>query len=98
VEQQRIAIDHYLENGKNLAQTIRALGYPNREALQKWRDELFPEQRKIRGSVVQFTQEQKKDAVIALCSRRGSAQEVAETTGATRSILYRWKHKLGKFD
>jgi len=94
VEQQRVAINHYLENGKNLAQTIRALGYPNRETLQKWRDELFPEQRKIRGSVVQFTQEQKKDAVIALCSRRGSAQEVAEITGATRSILYRWKHKL----
>jgi len=93
-EQQRVAINHYLENGKNFAQTIRDLGYPNRETLQKWRDELFPEQRKIRGSVVQFTREQKKDAVIALCSRRGSAQTVAETTGATRSILYRWKHKL----
>jgi len=93
-EQQRAAVDYYLEHGRCLARTIRALGYPNRGTLQKWRDELAPEQRKSRVSVVQFSQEQKKDAVIALCSRRGSAQAVAEASGATRAALYKWKNDL----
>ncbi|MEI6388851.1 MAG: IS3 family transposase, partial [Spirochaetota bacterium] len=42
----------------------------------------------------QFSQEQKREAVISLCSRRGSAEDVANTHGATRASLYKWKNDL----
>ena len=93
-EQQRKAVEYYLEHGKCIARTIRAIGYPNRSTLQKWRDEMVPELRKSREKNVQFSQEQKTDAVIALCSRQGSAQEIAEATGTNRVTLYKWKNEL----
>ena len=32
--------------------------------------------------------------MVALCSRRGSAQEVAEAAGTNRITLYKWKSEL----
>lgn len=47
----REAVDYYLEHGKSLTRTIRAMGYPkSRETLGGWVDELAPGQRKHRGS------------------------------------------------
>lgn len=48
-EEKRGAVDHYLEHGKSLARTIRAMGYPSREVLASWVDELAPGRRKYRG-------------------------------------------------
>lgn len=48
-------------------------------ALMKWIDELTPGQGKISmtgASMVQFSAEQKKDAVVALCTWSTSADEV----------------------
>jgi len=39
-----------------------------------------------------YTAEQKP--VVALCSRRGSAEDVADAHGATRTSLYKLKHDL----
>ena len=33
LEQKKTAVDYYLEHGRNLSRTIRALGYPSRETL-----------------------------------------------------------------
>jgi transposase-like protein len=44
--------------------------------------------------VVQFSQEQKKDAVIELCAREGSAAAVADKLGVSRISLYKWKKEL----
>lgn len=93
-EQKQAAVDHYLEHGRCLARTVRALGYPSKQALSGWCEELVPKQRKRSGNGVQFTHEQKKDAVIALCSRRGSAKQVAEAHGTNRESLYNWKREL----
>lgn len=93
-EQKQAAVDHYLEHGRCLARTVRALGYPSKQALSGWCEELVPKQRKRSGNGVQFTHEQKKDAVIALCSRRGSAKQVAEAHGTNRESLYSWKREL----
>lgn len=93
-EQKQAAVRHYLEHGKCLARTIRALGYPCQELLSRWCAELAPHQRKRSAVAVQFTHEQKKDAVIDLCSRQGSAQEIAKKYGATRAVLYKWKDDL----
>jgi transposase InsO family protein/transposase-like protein len=44
--------------------------------------------------VVKFTQDQKKDAVIELCTREGSAAAVADRLGTCRYSLYKWKKEL----
>lgn len=43
-EQKRIAVEHCLENGRCLAWTNKALGYPGREKLRAWIDEYQPGQ------------------------------------------------------
>ncbi|MDA3950214.1 MAG: IS3 family transposase [Spirochaeta sp.] len=96
-EQKQVAVDYYIYHGHNLSRTVRALGYPSRTLLSEWIDELRPGIRKgaIRcGSAVSLTDEQKRRAVIDLCSRTGSANAVAESVGVTPQALYAWKRKL----
>ena len=33
-EQMRVAVHYYLEHGKNIARTVRKIGYPSRETLR----------------------------------------------------------------
>ena len=35
-EQRKQAVDYYLEHGKSISKTIRAIGYPNRYTLSLW--------------------------------------------------------------
>lgn len=70
------------------------LGYPSRETLRQWCEELAPEARKIRRSALNYTQEQKKEAVIKLVRRNTSAKKIAEQTGVGRKTLYDWKSDL----
>ncbi|MDD2587050.1 MAG: transposase [Syntrophomonadaceae bacterium] len=64
-----------------------------------WCDELAPESRKKRVGGLQYSQEQKEEAVIALCTRTGNAKEIAREYGVTREALYNWKKNLlGKED
>lgn len=72
----QVAVNYCLEHGRNISRTIRIISYPARGTLKEWIDELVPGDQKIRvrrNAVVQFSQEQKKDAVIELCAREGSA-------------------------
>ncbi len=99
LEQKVAVVDHYLEHGRNLARTIRALGYPCKAMLRAWCEELAPGTRKRLVSAIQYTQEQKQECVIALCTRSGSAKDVAREYGVTREALYNWKNDLlGKGD
>jgi hypothetical protein len=45
-EQKKVAVDHYLSHDRCAAATLRALGYPSRETLAAWIEELCPEIRK----------------------------------------------------
>ena len=95
--QKQIAVEYYFKHGRNLAGTVRALGYPCRTLLATWIDELRPGLRKVPikpGSAVSFSDEQKRRAVIALCSRGGSAESVAAHFGVSRQVLYVWKSEL----
>ncbi|GEQ32264.1 hypothetical protein B795N_01460 [Marinilactibacillus psychrotolerans] len=65
------------------------LGYPDRNLLSDWCKELAPEARKIRRSKLNYSQEQKKEAVIHLVSRK-----IAERLQVTRKTLYDWKQEL----
>jgi len=94
MEQKKAAVEYFLEHGRCLSRTVRALGYPSRQLLRLWRDELAPDTRKSRVGRVKYTWEQKEDAVIALCTREGSAREIAKDFGITRVALYNWKDSL----
>jgi putative transposase len=75
--QKETAVRHYLEHGKCVAATIRALGYPGRASLTAWVEELHPEFRVRlvgRAECVSHSAALKQAAVIALCTRQGSAE------------------------
>jgi len=44
--------------------------------------------------MVKFSQEQKKEAVISLCTNESSAASLAEKRGIRRETLYKWKKQL----
>lgn len=93
-EEKQDAVDHCLEHGKSLARTIRAMGYPSREMLGNWVDELAPGQRKYRGPNPKkgvLPIEMKVQAVAELEARSGSAAEVAGRYGASRGAPYVWR-------
>ena len=97
LEQMQDAVSYYLEHGRNISRTVRKVGYPSRETLRLWIDELAPGKGKARikrGAVVKFSQEKKKEAVIKLCTRQEPAATVADKLGTSRCSLYKWKNEL----
>ena len=91
------AVNYYLEHGKCVSRTVKALGYPSRPMLDKWINEMLPAQKRhcrSGGSLVKYTRKQKEQAVISLCSRSKPAKEVAAEIGVTREVLYNWKRQL----
>ena len=73
------AVRHYLDHGRCIAATIRALGYPSRSLLSDWLQELKPQEpTPVVGRTRELAPEAKQSAVIALCMRPASAQVVAE--------------------
>lgn len=96
-EQKRRAIKYYLEHGKNAARTVRVLGYPCRQTFSTWLDEAYPNRKKrcITGrAMVKYSQEKKEQAVVDLCARKCSAEEIAISHGVSRFSLYKWEKQL----
>lgn len=93
-EQKKAAVEHFLEHGRNLSRTVRLLGYPTKQALRLWCDELAPGSRKKRSGGLKYTQERKNEAVIALCTRTGNAKDVAREYGVTPEVLYKLRNDL----
>lgn len=96
-EQKRAAVNHYFEYGQCYARTIRMLGYPNRESLRQWCEELAPGARKLRKSAVKLTQNQKDDVLKKFYEPQTNRKSLAEAEGISRVALYQWKNTfLGK--
>ena len=96
-EQKQAAVKHYLDNDRCIASTMKALGYPCRGTLTVWIDELHPQIRQRivgRAPNVQHPLELKNAAVIELCTRKTSAQEIAQKLAVCRPTLYNWKNQL----
>ena len=95
-DQKRTAVDYYLEHGKSIARTRRALGYPSKQYLAEWIDELAPGMRKTYTTSNRYkaSDDEVIDAVIDLVVRDVPASEVAKSHGVTRETLYFWKYKL----
>ena len=97
--QKERAVEHYLEHGRCLSATIKALGYPCRTLLAAWIRELRPQTRaRVCGRSQPLTSAMKQSAVIALCIREGEAQAVAKELGVSRASLYNWKNQLLSHD
>lgn len=98
LEMRQAAVDYYLEHGRSLARTMRKMGYPaSREYLCDWIDELAPGQRKYRGpnpKAGPVPLGEKIQAVAELESRNGTAAEVAERHGVSRTAPYIWRREM----
>ena len=92
--QKERAVEHYLEHGQCIAETIKSLGYPCRSLLSAWLQELHPQGTGVVGRSQELAPEAKQSAVMALCTRPASAQAVAEEVGVSRGSLYKWKNQL----
>ena len=79
---------YYLEHGRNFSRTVKALGYPSRPVLRAWIRELVPDYHKKRvgGTRKKFTQDEKKEAVIDLCTRTAAAKDIAKKHGISRNV------------
>jgi transposase InsO family protein/transposase-like protein len=96
-EQKTAAVEHYLSHNRCMAGTSNALGYPCRDTLREWIEELHPEARiHVSGKAagVRRSPELKQEAVIELCTRQKSAQAVAKKLDVNRSTLYKWTNQL----
>ena len=89
VEQMEIAVNHYLEHGRNLSRTVRALGYPSPGKLRLWCDELNPNDRKMHVSSIQCTQAQKKEAVVELDTPCVRATDLGDKHSVGRRTNYK---------
>ena len=87
-------INPYFEHGKCLSRTCRALGYPSKELLAAWIDELEPGRRKVNRTHRGFEDDDRENAVVRLVTRKESAQSIADGIGVKRATLYNWKRKL----
>ena len=96
-EQKQFAVQHYLEHDQCIASTLRALGYPCRDLLTNWIDELHPQLRRRmvgRAPNIQHPPETKNAAVVELCTRTTNALTIAQSVGVCRPTLYNWKNQL----
>ena len=96
-EQMQVAVQHYLDHGRCMAFTLRALGYPCRALLTNWIDELHPEVRRRmvgRAPNVQHPSQIKNAAVVELCTRTTNALAIAQSVGVCRPTLYNWRNQL----
>lgn len=98
-EEKQKAVVYYLEHGKCVSRTVKKIGYPSRPTLDKWILELAPEGKKhckSGGYNIKYSQKEKEEAVISLCTRTEPAKDVASKYGVNRETLYNWKNQLSK--
>jgi transposase InsO family protein/transposase-like protein len=96
-EQIKTAIEHWLNNGMNVANTCRELGYPSRNLLTRWLDENIPDRKQsaLKGSTLKkYSYNDKVVASIELTCREGTAFNVAQKMGVSACSLYKWKKQL----
>ena len=96
-EQRRIAVEYYLSHGRNLKKTIQVLGYPGRATLSGWISEDCPDEKrycKYSTPEVYLSQEQREQVAIDLCTRTGTAQEIADKYHVSRFTVYNSKWQL----
>lgn len=96
--QQIAAVEHYLDHGRSIARTMRALGYPNSHVtLRAWIRTHAHEA--LRAKVltepqIHHSEEDRRGAVAALRRKKTSAISVARQYGVSRTTLYAWAREF----
>ena len=91
------AIQLFLQYDCSCVATVRKLGYPNKESLRQWCEELHPGARKIQKSAIKLTQNQKENVLKKFYQPQKNRKVLADSEGISRSVLYQWKNTyLGK--
>jgi putative transposase len=96
-KQRAVAVQYYLEHGRSLSRTVRAIGYPCRALLGEWVHEDLPSNchpLKRGKSGVNYTDKQKIRAVVSVASGEKSVKQLQAEIGVTRSTIYQWKRQL----
>ena len=96
-EQRKAAVQYYIEHGRSKSRTVKALGYPTRQQLTEWLKQDLPDEVHpcAKGqSLVPLSKEQKEQVAIELCTRDGSAQEIADKYNVSRYSVYNWAWNL----
>ena len=83
--QRRAAVEHYLTHGRRLSRTIRQMGYPSREVLAAWIDELAPGERAVKRGPV--ADEVRRMAVARLVAGGVTSRQVAAEVGVEASVV-----------
>ncbi|PAU69285.1 integrase [Bifidobacterium italicum] len=92
LEQKQAAVDHYIEHGRCLRRTLRALGYPSHEVLANWVDELAPGERRLRRAPVDAGTRMK--AVVEVTTTDATSAQVAREIGVDASVVRNWKRTM----
>jgi transposase InsO family protein/transposase-like protein len=93
------AVKYYVEHGRNLNATVRAMGYPNNpHTLVNWIKKLAPDSRRSATPCLTkqvYNNETKAKSLSDFLAKDDfqSAQEIAEKNGVTREVLYFWASK-----
>ncbi|WP_217953155.1 IS3 family transposase [Adlercreutzia caecimuris] len=89
-----VAVDHYFERGRCLSRTCRMPGYPSKELLARWIDELGPGRRVVNRTSRGIADAAKENAVVRLVARAEAAQAIADDVGVERAAPCNWKREL----
>ena len=95
-EQKRAAVDHYLQHGRCLRRTLRALGYPSHEVLARWIDELEPGRRRLRRAPVD--EPTRRRAVARYACGEATSRRIGEELGVSADVVRNWKHTMLSHD
>lgn len=91
-EQQKQAVKHYLQHGRNLNYTVQELGYPgSTHTLSRWINTHAPEKKRIcktGHASIEYSQEVKEAAILDFVTRDCTADEIARKHGVERHSLY----------
>jgi len=91
IEKKQAALEHYFANGRNLSETVRALGYPSIMMLRRWCDKYRPGERKSHSCAIINTKERKEEAVYQLNSGAASLEELSREYGVTPGKIRNWQ-------
>ncbi len=94
---QAAAVAHYLEHGRNLARTSKALGYPSIRILRAWVRQRDPEHRppvKRGRDPVHYTDKRKREIVVSIASGEKTAGDYQRSLGVHSGTVSKWKRRL----
>lgn len=92
LEQRQAAVDHSLTHGRRVSRTIRQPGYPSKEVLASWIDELAPGERRLRHGPIPGRL--RREAVLDVASGRMTSRRAADGLGVDSSVVRNWKRRL----